>query len=252
MSSLKPLPYPSRIEASYRVALRGYVQDMQRGVVQALTLDPRWRQDDMADDMAEIMRTLRARFRGLWPESRIRDLALKMFEKLNMHNVRAFRRQWDKGLRTVTPLDDVGLQSAFVRENVALIQSIDTRYHTEVERLVMDAIRTGRRVEGLREDLRARYGVSRSRAALIARDQVGKVVGQMTRKRQQNAGVEQAKWSTSRDERVRKTHREVEGEVYDLDGEGLLVGGKYLFPGQDYQCRCSSIPVIPDFDAPVD
>jgi SPP1 gp7 family putative phage head morphogenesis protein len=212
-----------------------------------LTSDPRWRQDALADDLADLVDTLRARFRGVWPESRIQAAVADIYDRVNGQNARQFNAQWSKAIPSVDPLPDPELKAAFVRENVRLIKSIDARYFDEIERLVLDAVANGTRVETLRNDIRGRYGVSRSRAALIARDQVGKVVGQMTRKRQVDAGVEQATWSTSLDERVRRTHREAEGKTFDLNGEGLLVGGKHLFPGQDYQCRCSSIPVVPGF-----
>lgn len=246
MPRLQPLRYPQRIEARYRRLLHGYVQDMKVDP-KILTSDPRWRQDALADDLADLVDALRARFRGLWSESRIRAAVEDIYNRVNKQNVRQFNVQWSKAIPSVDPLPDPELKAAFVNENVRLIKSIDARYFDEIERLVLDAIANGTRVESLRDDIRGRYGVSKSRASLIARDQIGKVVGQMTRKRQQDAGVEQATWSTSLDERVRRTHREVEGRKYDLNGPGLLVGGKRLFPGQDYQCRCSSIPVVPGF-----
>lgn len=255
MAKLRPLRYPARLEARYRRWLLVYVKDM-RIQPRVVTSDPRWRQDGLAEDMAELLKSVQRRFRAIWPERRIRAFAEDLFRRVNAQNGRQFITQWGSELRpnipSVAPTNDMGLQEAFVERNVGLIRSIDARYFSEIEGLVMDAIANGTRVEQLSRDIRARYGVSQSRARLIARDQVGKVVGQLTRRRQQAAGVEQAQWSTSQDERVRKTHREVNGRVYDLDGPGVLVGGKRLFPGQDYQCRCSSIPVLPEFDAPVE
>ncbi len=45
--------------------------------------------------------------------------------------------------------------------------------------------------------------ISNSRAKLLARDQVGKLNGRLTQRRQQDIGVEMYIWSTSRDERMR-------------------------------------------------
>jgi SPP1 gp7 family putative phage head morphogenesis protein len=244
--TLRPLQYPSRIEARYRRYLRTYVTDMRLDP-RVLLSDPRWRQDALADDLSSLVDTLKSKFRGLWPESKIRGAVNEIFQRVNAHNVRQFNTQWGKALKTVSPIDDLGLQEAFIGENVSLIKSLDARYFGEVERMVMDAIRNGQRVEGLSQDLRGRFGVSKSRANLIARDQISSLVSQMTTRRLQEAGVEEVKWSTSMDERVRKSHREVNGRVYNIK-IGIYVDGKLTHAGLPILCRCSEIPVINEFE----
>ena len=112
---------------------------------------------------------------------------------------------------------------------------------SDLAQVVEEAHTQGLRVEVLAHQIAERFGVSDSRAAFIARDQTLKLNGQLMRTKQQNAGVTQYRWSTSRDERVRKTHQALEGTIQSWDVPPPGVG----HPGEDYQCRCVAIPIIP-------
>jgi SPP1 gp7 family putative phage head morphogenesis protein len=113
----------------------------------------------------------------------------------------------------------------------------------QVNKTVQDAFAGGLRVEVLREQIMDRFGVGRSRADLIARDQTLKLNGQINRNRQKEIGIDRYEWSTSRDSRVRKTHKH-DGKIFSWDDPPDPPG---VHPGQDYQCRCVAIPVAPDW-----
>lgn len=132
------------------------------------------------------------------------------------------------------------------RDNVALITSIPEQMLDQVYELVTEAQTTGRRVEDLASDIERRFDVARSRAELIARDQVGKANGDLVRARQEDAGVSRYVWSSSRDERTRRRHRELEGTVHAWDDPPVVDErtGRREHPGGDYQCRCVAVPVI--------
>lgn len=137
---------------------------------------------------------------------------------------------------------------AFRRENVRLIGSVLDDQISEVSELVRDAVRTGRRVEDLAEDIEARFGVSTSRARLIARDQVLKANSAMTQTRMTAAGVSRYRWSTSRDERVRPMHRELEGQIFNWSDPPITnEKGDRNHPGEDINCRCVPVAVL-DFE----
>jgi SPP1 gp7 family putative phage head morphogenesis protein len=136
----------------------------------------------------------------------------------------------------------------FRRENVRLITSVVDDQIDEVQELVREAARTGRRVEDLADDIEARFGVSQSRARLIARDQVLKANSAMTQTRMTAVGIMRYRWSTSRDERVRPMHRELEGQIFRWDDPPVTnPKGDKNHPGEDYQCRCVPVAVL-DFD----
>lgn len=130
---------------------------------------------------------------------------------------------------------------AFVSENVALIKSIPTTYLSEVEKTLTRGLSAGERWETTAEKLAERFGVAESRARLIARDQVGKLYGQLNAERQKGLGVTGYIWQTANDGRVRDEHEARQGERYEWsappeDGH----------PGEPVNCRCFAEP---DFTA---
>ena len=83
-------------------------------------------------------------------------------------------------------------------------------------------------------------------ANFVARNQVNNFNSIATKMRSEVAGITEAEWVTSRDERVRPCHEVRDRKRFKLD-EGLYSScdGKYLLPGIDYRCRCSYRLVIP-------
>lgn len=124
--------------------------------------------------------------------------------------------------------------------NIELMEAAGRDYLEDVQSVLEDPDTFGLRVEQLRDRLLERADVSKSRAALIARDQTLKLNGALNRVRQVNAGVEKYTWSTSHDERVRESHAELDGEVFSWDAPP-----EPGHPGEDFQCRCVAIPVLP-------
>lgn len=78
-----------------------------------------------------------------------------------------------------------------------------------------------------------------TRMELIARDQSSKLNSRLNRARQEEAGIDQYKWVTARDERVRDRHRSLDGTIQKWNtptNDG--------FPGDAINCRCVAIAVI--------
>lgn len=124
--------------------------------------------------------------------------------------------------------------------NVQLIKSLPKQYLDQVEVMVTNAFAAGTPVRRFTKDLRKRFNISENRARLIARDQVGKLSGQLTMLRQTEAGITHYIWRTMRDERVRKSHAEKEGKTFAWSNPPSGTG----HPGEDYQCRCHAEPDI--------
>lgn len=143
-------------------------------------------------------------------------------------------------------LKEPGLASrmdAFAQQNASLIKSIQRGYHGEIEKLSMQALTSGRGTEDLAGEITDRFGVGERHARLIARDQVGKLTGQLNASRQRELGISKFTWTTAGDERVRDEHVELDGKVFDYDDppdEGL--------PGEPICCRCTAEPVFEDDD----
>lgn len=135
------------------------------------------------------------------------------------------------------------LVSSFVRDNVALIRQMRRGARDTIEQVVRNGWRAGQSAEDIAAEIRRRYGFMRkARADLIAADQVGKLTGEMSRARMLGAGVEQGRWRTKRDGRVRDAHVDLEGRLFDL-----RVGvPTERFPGWPIRCRCWTEPVLRD------
>ena len=116
-----------------------------------------------------------------------------------------------------------------------------------VSDVVHEAYDSGLRVEGLAARLAERFGVSDTRAELIAQDQILKLNAQISETRLRDAGVEEYIWITSRDERVRPEHLALDGTKHRWDDPPVSnKNGEKNNPGTDVRCRCIANPVLPD------
>lgn len=138
---------------------------------------------------------------------------------------------------------------SFRKRNVDLITSVAKEQLDEVSQILDTAEREAWRVEEIRKSLLERFDVTKSRAELIARDQVLKLNGQLTQLRQTNAGISEYVWTTSGDERVRPVHADLDGTTQSWQSPPVISDdGATGHPGDDYQCRCTAFPVIPSLD----
>lgn len=134
---------------------------------------------------------------------------------------------------------------ATITENVGLIRSIPEKYFTEVEGLVMRSVSRGRDLSYLTEQLEKRYGITRRRAALIARDQNNKATSVMQAARQKSLGITEGIWRHSHaGKEPRPSHVKADGQKFDLS-KGLYLDGMWVMPGEEINCRCTWSPVIP-------
>lgn len=142
------------------------------------------------------------------------------------------------------------LSTKFSSYNAKLIRSIDKEFLDALTKTVRKAVREGARVETLTKIIQERFLAKsgsappnlEARAKLIARDQVLKYNAALTRERHKANGITHYIWRTAKDERVRSSHKALEGQVFAYDGT-TPVG---VHPGEDYQCRCHAEPVIDD------
>jgi SPP1 gp7 family putative phage head morphogenesis protein len=176
------------------------------------------------------------------------------------------KKEWQKivkgvlGVEAYTP--ERFLKShieSFVKENAALITKLKEDVYGDVSRIVTAGIRNGDRVEQIKKDLLSdsalepgRFRKVETRAELIARDQVGKLNGELTLNRQTALGIGEYIWRTVKDERVRgnpgglypdaaPSHWDREGKKYKWSDPPE--GGH---PGEAIQCRCFAEPVFED------
>lgn len=162
------------------------------------------------------------------------------------------RAQWNaqaEALGLDVAGDDLFLAArlkAFRGENLALIRSLCAEHVRRVGKVLRE--NAGARVETIARELQEATGASKARAQLIARDQVLKINGQLTRDRHEAAGIVEYTWSASRDVRVREDHRALDGQRFRYDNPPIADRrtGRRGHPGMLWQCRCCAIPVLPE------
>lgn len=176
--------------------------------------------------------------------------------RVNRYN----QQEWDGVIKSVLgmpmneiPFDrihhdaeaDNALRELWVSENLELIKSIDEqtmqRVKAALQERILGTVNRRELSKDLADDIQRIAGLERNRAVLIGRDQVGKLNGRLMQYRQQHAGIEEYRWSSSHDQRVRPSHRQYDGKVYTWGGKNPAPDGS---PGIPIRCRCVAIPVI--------
>lgn len=134
----------------------------------------------------------------------------------------------------------------WVQSNVDLITTQPKDSLEKMRGIVREGFFDGRRPEVIAKDINASYTTSKQHAKMIARDQTAKLNGQITQAQQKDAGVKEYIWDTSRDRRVRPSHRKLHGKKFRWDEPPIVdeKTGRRCHPGEDYQCRCVAIPVF--------
>jgi SPP1 gp7 family putative phage head morphogenesis protein len=148
------------------------------------------------------------------------------------------QHQLDRQVRAAigVPLDAIERPIAahietFAAVNVDLIKTLPDRYFDRVRADVLDAFEHGTSIDVLAQQIADDFDATESDAMRIARDQIGKLAGQVNQARQEALGVESYIWRTMHDERVRDEHAERDGQQFDWsdppeDGH----------PGEPIQC----------------
>lgn len=126
--------------------------------------------------------------------------------------------------------------------NVQLIKSIRSQYLDKVQNAVTQSLVKGTLNKDLVQQIKDIGKTTEKRAIFIARDQSSKLNAALTQARHEDVGITKYTWSTSGDERVRESHAEKDGQVFEYANPPADTG----HPGHDFNCRCVAIPVFDD------
>lgn len=163
-------------------------------------------------------------------------------------------KEWKKSIKATLGIDimeDYYLGDFYIEqlqkwtdENVELISSIPEDTLEKMKDIVYDGFASGKTTTRMVKEIQRAYDISRHRAELIARDQTAKLNGQIQRAQQQDAGITEYIWSTTGDERVRRSHKELNGKKFSWNDAPTNSDGRKCHPGEDYQCRCIGRPIF--------
>jgi SPP1 gp7 family putative phage head morphogenesis protein len=144
-------------------------------------------------------------------------------------------------------------RDTWAAQNYKLIKGDMEKYIGQINALTEKAVTSGLSVKELAKQIAALDDKLKGRANFIARDQIGKLNGEITQRRMEDVGLSMYIWETSGDERVRPSHEMIDGAlcrwddsaVYSQDGGKTWIprpsGAVLLHPGIDYLCRCTAI-----------
>lgn len=177
-------------------------------------------------------------------------------EELAHMNRKLTIKEWKKAVRATLGIDireDYYLGDFYVEqlkkwvdENVSLISTIPEETLDKMRDIVYDGFANGKTTTRMVKEIQKVYGVSRRRAELIARDQTAKLNGKIQQAQQLDAGITEYIWYSVGDERVRKSHRALNGKKFSWNEPPIVDErtGRRCHPGEDYQCRCIARPVF--------
>lgn len=204
-----------------------------------------------ADDMFGELNRLRAYWSDYF-DTFAKKLAEQMTEKWYRDNANSWegklrRAGFDVPMR-LTPSQRLILKTK-VPENVALIRSIHSDYHKDIEGIVSRNFLKGRDLHAMAEQIKKRGSVTQNRAAFIAHDQANKATAQMNAARQRELGIKFCGWKhSSAGKEPRATHVRAGREQWVfVAGQGIDFGDQFgeVLPGEAINCRCTSFSIIP-------
>jgi SPP1 gp7 family putative phage head morphogenesis protein len=140
--------------------------------------------------------------------------------------------------------------AGFARDNARLISDLPDLMADRLGKMVAEAVESGRTQWELADALDDAFDLAEGRASFLARDQTGKLFGQVDRYRQERLGVTQYFWRTMLDPRVRDSHARLEGRLCAWSEPPVNERGEHIIPGSDYNCRCWAEPDLSNVTLP--
>lgn len=230
------------LEEEFLPALPGIV-DRAKAELQGL------RNDASVDELQALFARLRLTYLRLVPietiEDKLRYIGEELDKKQKVEHLRQVKAATGIEILTPEPWKKT-IIDRFIAENQNLVESLAEDQFKAFQRITTQGIRSGLRVETIRDQLIESLGISKGKASLLARDQTLKLFGELAETRQKAVGVEKYIWSTSNDERVRPRHADLEGTEQRWSDPPIVDprSGRRAHPGGDYQCRCQALPVF--------
>lgn len=266
-SSLYPKNAEKEMKAvtnAYMKILKKEVKDQLPEIMAAYNRERRgdYRNDDLFDLKQELGRVFRTIAQNV--EKSIASFGLK--DKLHSiaHRVRRTSyQQWQRSVQKTVGIDLIAnyydadfygdIVQKWVDQSVSMIQSIPQQELGQMEQIISDGFRNGSSISDIAQEIQDEYNVSKSKAQFIARDQIGTLNSQLTRRQHEDAGVKKYIWRDSGDSKVRDCHHALNGkicswddppEMWQMKRGGRVYTGRRCHPGEDFGCRCHADPVF--------
>jgi uncharacterized protein with gpF-like domain len=256
---LRPVHPSAGLTATYRSKLDALIEEMATSVNYWVSTSYRANQPNIAQDelpasaAKAALRKLTRRWQKKFNEAapKLADYFAAAVEKRSSTTLRNILKEAGISVEFTMTAAQRDILNATINQNVALIKSIPQQYLAQVEGAVMRSVQTGRDLGTLAKELEQHYGVTKRRAAFIAKSQNNMATASMTRARQVELGLTEAIWVHShggkepRPSHVKagrdKQRYQVDKGWYDPDAK------VWTWPGVLLGCRCVSRSVIKGF-----
>lgn len=145
---------------------------------------------------------------------------------------------------------DPNLKAKLVEGYTLNLEKYINDWHDEavlrLRQKVSKNVQKGYRAENLIESIQSERSISFNKAKFLAKQETSLMVSKYRQIRYEEIGVRKYMWSTSRDPRVRKDHRELQGKIFRFDQPPVTDHSTMARnnPGEDFNCRCVAIPVL--------
>lgn len=255
--------HPKQIERQYEKILLSVVRDDYLAIIANLiSFLAKYnffiKNDDILDDFENVKKNIVLGFAS--KVFKITNEVNNIFDRLDTFNKTTFENVLNFAAAINNQSKNL-LKKTWIADNVTLIKSIQNQALDKVSSVVHQAIIQKSSSKQLASELKQIAEVSKNRAKLIARDQIAKANAVLTKERNLSLGITNYQWLTGRDERVRPTHKALEGKICNWNNDKVYkdnandkhwknrnnINAVEKIPGFDFNCRCTSIAMV-NFD----
>lgn len=255
---IAPVRSNAGIEAKYYQAMHALLRRMHREILNDLAEAYKAAEPQIAQDasplarLVKVMDQLTAKWRKTYDDA-AEEMASRFVKSAQTYTQSSFQAELKRNGFTVQFRPTLYVQNmvkSAINENVNLIKGMTNDHLKDIRTAVNLSVQNGRDLSSLSEMLQKQYGISRRRAAFIARDQNNKATSVINRARQTELGLKEAIWVHSSGGRhPRPDHVKAGRDKLRFSlSEGAEIGGKRIFPGEEPNCRCTWSVIIPGFD----
>ena len=139
-----------------------------------------------------------------------------------------------------------------IEQNAYFIKTLPLDIASDITKYIEKETTKGRRAEELVQEIKIKFPEkTKANAKCIARTEVSKAQSALTRTRAELLNIQWYIWRTSQDERVRNTHKHMEGVLVswkDPPSPEQLSKSKYQYgkyhAGEIFNCRCYAEPIV--------
>ena len=177
--------------------------------------------------------------------------ATRMITEVAAREGKAWRRVAEAmGLNIRAELQSVRFDEAIRAlrdEQVRLITSLPTEAAERVHVLALRGLEDGTRAKEIAAEIMRTGEVTRGRAMLIARTEVGRTSTTLTQVRAEGVGSTHYQWASVGDSDVRPLHKKLNGHIFAWNEPPIAdESGIRAHPGCIFNCRCIALPIIPE------